>query len=129
MRLRALAELLPQFEAPDVEFGRWSSPPNGLPYFDLGPAGLAFVRAAGRGGWVTPAVNWREWAATDECQRFRADPSAIGSATPEQLERLLTLIVRSDRFNEGELAAAFESGVLARILQRATALLHDLDRP
>lgn len=38
----------------------------------------------------------------------------------------LTAIVRGDRFNEGLLLDAFQSGLLARIARRAAALLAEL---
>jgi hypothetical protein len=47
-------------------------------------------------------------------------------ASPDDLARLLTAIVRSDRFVEGSLVGAFESGLLTRIAQRAAALLAEM---
>ena len=38
---------------------------------------------------------------------------------------LLTAIIRSDRFTEGSIAGAFESGLLARIARRAASLLEE----
>jgi hypothetical protein len=38
------------------------------------------------------------------------------------LRHLLTAIIRSDRFNEGSLAGAFESGLVLAICRRAVAL-------
>jgi hypothetical protein len=48
-------------------------------------------------------------------------PGAI--ATPDQLTELLTAIIRSDRFVEGSIAGAFDSGLLGRIACRAAVLL------
>ena len=45
------------------------------------------------------------------------------TATADDLARLLTAIVRSDRFSEGSINGAFESGLLARIARRAATLL------
>jgi len=47
----------------------------------------------------------------------------VAAATPEQLAMLLTAIVRSDRFVEGSIAGAFESGLLVAICRRAATLL------
>jgi hypothetical protein len=58
---------------------------------------------------------------------LKDDPEATAAATPDQLARLLTAIVRSDRFVEGSIAGAFDSGLLARIARRAAALLAELD--
>ena len=46
------------------------------------------------------------------------DPAALHEATPRQIARSLTALKRQDRFVEGELAGAFESGLFGRILAR-----------
>jgi hypothetical protein len=126
-RLRALADLVLILEAPDTDFGHWCVPPpvdgvHHLPYFVFGPAAEAWRAGVGRGGWVIAGFDWRSWMET-EGGAFRDQPEAVGSATSEQLAKLLTAIVRSDRFVEGSIAGAFESGLLARISRRAAALL------
>ena len=50
--------------------------------------------------------------------QLRDDPAALQSATPEQLGRLLTVLIRQDRFIDGSLAGAFESAFLLEILRR-----------
>jgi hypothetical protein len=129
-RLRVLADLVPILEAPDAEFGSWTAMTSDgeverLPYFTFGPAGEAFRAAVGRGGWVFP-FDWGSWLKTPEGQALRTDPEALGRATPLQLARLLTAIVRSDRFVEGSIAGAFESGLLLRIARRAATLVAEL---
>ena len=116
-------------EAPDADFGHWvTSPPRDgeltLPWFELGPVGEAWRAAVGTGGWVIAGFDWRTWLDTAEGQSFGGDAVAVDRATPEQLERLLTAIVRSDRFVEGSIEGAFTSGLLAQIARRATALLN-----
>jgi hypothetical protein len=130
-RLRTLADLVPTLESEDAEFGRWEViPPTGdvlhLPYYTFGPAGDAFIGAVGRGGWVIAGFDWRTWLENDEGQALSGRPEALATATPEQLAMLLTAIVRSDRFVEGSIAGAFESGLLARIAFRAAALLAEV---
>ncbi len=127
-RLRDLADLVPSLEAPDADFGHWEAPPpvdgvHSFGYFEFGPTAEAWRAAVGRGGWVIVGFDWRSWLQTDEGRALRDRPEALASATPEQLGKLLTAIVRSDRFVEGSIAGAFESGLLARIARRATALL------
>ena len=126
-RLQALADLVPILEAPDADFGHWYVPPpvDGvyhLPYFVFGPAAEAWRAGVGRGGWVIGGFDWRSWMET-EGRAFRHQPDAVASATPEDLAKLLTAIVRSDRFVEGSIEGAFESGLLARIARRAATLL------
>jgi hypothetical protein len=126
-RLHALAELVPILEASDADFGHWviPAPAEGVEsfgYYEFGPAGEAWQAAVGRGAWVTAGFDWRSWLETDEGRAFHQGTDAVGTATPEQLGKLLTAIVRSDRFVEGSIAGAFESGLLAAIARRATAL-------
>jgi hypothetical protein len=51
----------------------------------------------------------------------------LAKATPEQLAKLLTVCIRQDRFAEGTLLVAFEAGLLTRILQRAKAILAEIE--
>lgn len=127
-RLRALADVLPLLEAADADFGHWEVPPprdgvHSLGWFEFGPVAEAWRTAVAKGEWIEFGFDWSGWLAGDEGRAMRDDPAAIASATPDQLARLVTAIVRSDRFVEGSIAGAFESGLLARISRRAEALL------
>ena len=130
-RLRALAELVPVLAADDADFGHWETPGpvDGvyqLPYFVFGPTAEAFRAAVGRGGWIVSGFDWMTWLQTDAGQALRDRPEALATASPDDLAKLLTAIVRSDRFVEGSIVGAFESGLLSRIAQRAAALLADV---
>jgi hypothetical protein len=127
-RLRALADVLPVLEAPDADFGHWELPPprdgvESLGWFEFGPAADTWRAAVAAGSWVVAGFDWRTWLAGAEGQALRDGPEAVRTATPDQLASLLTAIVRSDRFVEGSIAGAFESGLLAAISRRAAALL------
>ena len=131
-RLRHLAALVPILEAPDADFGRWELPPPrdgiySLGYYVFGPAAEAFRAAVGRGGWVITGFDWRSWMETEEGRSLRDRPEAVAAATPVQLARLLTAIIRSDRFVEGSIEGAFQSGLLAGIARRAAALVAELE--
>ena len=126
-RLRGLAELIPVLESPDADFGHWEAPGpvDGvyrMPYFTFGPAADAFRSAVAEGGWIVIGFDWMTWLRTDDGQSLRDRPEALASASADDLAKLLTAIVRSDRFVEGSLAGAFESGLLARIAHRAAAM-------
>lgn len=54
---------------------------------------------------------------------LRDDQAPLARATPEQLARFLTVVIRQDRFVEGALLTAFESGLILRIVRRAAAIL------
>jgi hypothetical protein len=75
---------------------------------------------------VTAGFDWPTWARTAEAQALWKDPAAMASATPDQLARFLTALVRSERFSEGTLEDAHESVLLARIACRAAALAAEL---
>ena len=120
--LRTLAAFRPRFEAPGFEFGRWNM--RGFPGFDLDPAASAFVTACYRAGWVQ-SMSWSRWQRTGEARRLVSDPAALERADPDQLSRLLTLLIRRDRFVEGSLAGAFRDGVILRILRRIEMLAND----
>lgn len=126
-RLHSLAGALPILEAPDADFGHWVHPPPkdgvfSMGWYEFGPAGEAFRAAAA--GWVVAGFDWRAWLDTPRGESLR-EPDAVASAMPDQLAMLLTAIVRSDRFVEGSIAGAFESGLLAAIARRAAALVKE----
>jgi len=89
---------------------------------------MSFVPAAYKFGWVLwGEFDWAEWMKTQEAQRLRDDREALSRATPDQLARLLTVLIRQDRFVEGALQSAFESGLLTRILERAASILGEIE--
>jgi hypothetical protein len=47
----------------------------------------------------------------------------MATATANQLAKVLTALIRGERFSEGTLREAFESGLLLAIALRAEALL------
>jgi hypothetical protein len=126
-RLEALAAFVPVFEAPGFTFGEWDTSEGHLPYFFRSEEASRFVQTAYEFGWCTSSVDWTKWIATDAAQRFANDPRLIEHATVSDLEHLLTTIIRQDRFVEGNLDGAFESGHLTAIVRRAEVLLHELD--
>jgi hypothetical protein len=63
-----------------------------------------------------------------EGQALLGHPEAIASASAHDLRRLLTVYVRSERFGDGTLEAAFASGMLAAIIRRAGVLAAELER-
>lgn len=73
-------------------------------------------------GWCKPSFNWVAWIDSDEATTLR-DPDRLDQATPAQLEKLLTAMIRQDRFAEGTIENAYSSGLIGRIAQRAAAIL------
>ncbi len=128
-RLRRLAAHLPAFQAPGFTFGAWEpsrTRDDGvieLGWYRFSPAADAFLRDLA--GWVTP-FDWPTWATGEVGHSLLRDPDAVASASADNLGKLLTSVVRGDRFSEGTLAWAYESGLLTAILRRADALAAEL---
>jgi hypothetical protein len=129
--LRVLAGWADDLSVADVPAGEWHRSEHdadgvwSMPWWEPSPRALAFIRDVAGAGWVTPEVDWMRWAPTDNAQRLRRDRQALAAASVDDLRHLLTTIIRSDRFFEGSLAEAFETGLLAAIAARARELLED----
>jgi hypothetical protein len=133
-QLRALASYLPALENPDFHAGAFSparkteSGALTMPYVVYSDVVEDFVKAAYDHGCVLTGFRWAEWAHAAEAQALCHDPSKLARATPEQLLRLLTAIIRQDRFCEGVLLRAFKMGLMLGIVRRAAAILEDQKR-
>ena len=126
-RLRAIGAFADELETPAFAAGRWhpmeptreDPAVSTMPWYELSDRAEAFTRALG--GIIEP-FDWPTWLPTPEAQALYRDRAVLAAATPEQLSRLATAIVRSDRFNEGALGEAFDAGVMAAIARRAAVL-------
>ncbi len=127
-RLEGLTAFLPRLVEPGFSFGVWAGRKESdpgvqtLPFFTLSDTASEFVQAAYDLDWVRGDFDWGRWKDTPEAIRLRDDPQAMAIATPMQLSHLLTVLIRQERFCEGSLAAAFESGLLTAICRRAAEL-------
>jgi hypothetical protein len=127
-QLRALGEWADRLEAPDFDFGHWVKSEQRadsawtMPYFAFSAEAIEFLKAA-----PIEVFAWPEWLQTDEAHQLLADHTATAQATDEQLVKLLTALTRGDRFGEGTLANACESGLLAAIARRAKVLAEASD--
>ena len=128
--LRRLAAHLPTLESPEFSFGEWvpswtdAAGHTHMPWYRFSPAAEAFLQDAGA---LVEPFDWPAWLATTDGQRLR-DPAAVATASVEDLRRLLTAVLRSDRFTEGSIAGAWESGLLLAIVRRARELAVGRDR-
>ncbi|NKY54002.1 DUF6508 domain-containing protein [Nocardia vermiculata] len=61
--------------------------------------------------------NWGSW---EEGQQViaRGDRPVLAAASPQECLQYLTLLVRADRFTEGTLTSAFETGLMQTLLHR-----------
>lgn len=123
-QLRGLASWPAVLEATSFDFGHWEggeTRPDGvitMPYYVFSTRARELISALP----VTPGFNWPDWMKTEEAQALVADHARIAAASADQLVKLTTAIVRSDRFTEGSIAGAFKSGLISAIARRAAVL-------
>jgi hypothetical protein len=128
-QLRCLADWLPVLEAPGFVAGRWrggEADAEGvihMPWFEYDERIAGWPGGCEGRSLIVMGFDWMTWLGTPEGQALSADPAAIERASSADLARLVTAIVRGDRFSEGNLAGAIERGFVAAICHRAVALL------
>ena|SRR5438105_2001504 len=120
-RIDQVLAFLPGFES-GTAIGEWRGGDTNadgsitVPYFEASDFLLSFVAACSAGRWVRPDFDWGAWQ--DEAIKYVQDPDLLSQADLDTLERLLTLHIRRDRFYDGHLAWAIESGHITAILRR-----------
>jgi hypothetical protein len=131
-RLDRLGSFVAVFEAPGFVAGEYVTPDSApgvwmMSYARYHPEVDRFVSLAYEDGWIRTGFNWGEWSATPEARTLRVAPEGLASATPDQLARLITVLVRQERFSEGSLKGAFEGGLVLAIVRRAGVLAGHAD--
>ena len=127
-QLAGLAQFADAFSSPGFVFGQWSKSDlnaDGVaefPAYCLSPEGRSFYRAVHELGWMAQ-FQWSAWMDTPEAKALFANPVAVAVATVKDLRRMLTVLVRHDRFHAGTLGDAFDRGILTAIVRRARVLL------
>ncbi len=126
-RLRRLAAWAVPFADLAFSFGRWVEPNRRadgvveLGWYDLSEAGQQFVSEMYELGWVY-SFDWKRWLASPEGRLLSSGPEPVASASAEDLANLLTAIIRGERFADGTIEGAFNSGILLAIARRAREL-------
>jgi hypothetical protein len=92
-----------------------------LPSLDAREGGAAdeLVRVVHEDGIIPEGFDWPAWKA--EGERY-VQPGGVEGADFDTCRRLLTVIVRQDRFVEGSLEGHVQSGLAARIVRRVAEL-------
>ena len=126
-RLQALASFGPVFERDGFVFAEQipSRQKNGNTFLGgatLSEDGWRFYQSVYIYGWVQ-IFDWSKWRATEAGSRLMHDPTAMTRANVDELARVLTTCIRADRFCDGYLTAAFDAGLIRRVVARAGALL------
>ena len=127
----ALAAFAERFSEPAATFGEMCGGPDGsrpgdviqMPFWAASPLASQFVEMAYDTGWVLGDFDWPSWLESDEARSLLSEPSGISSATVDQLHKLLTALIRQDRYCEGALLGSFENGTLRSIATRARKLI------
>jgi hypothetical protein len=127
-QLQALADFWPVFANPKFVYETQDKVTEKkgvitMPSSSLSPEAKAFNKMIYQEGWILDGFDWPEWAQTDEFKDLFSKPEALAKASSHQLAKLLTALVRKERFCEGTMASACAEGLLARITQRAGMLL------
>lgn len=110
---RALWAAVDELDALDA-YATWETPEGQLPYPTYAEPVDRVRRQLGVLGLYVPFA-WPDWAGI---ARYRDDPAALADAPPTDAVRLLTAIQRSERFTDGSIEGALESGLLQTALAR-----------
>jgi hypothetical protein len=127
-------DLIPEIEH-TRSFGIWkggditASGAIQLPYYEKGPVMISFIKEVERLGLIVP-FDWSHW---DEGIQTLGDEHYNYHQFDLLAQcKIITLKMRADRFCEGILGNAFESGLILRILRAMNnnvALLHKRTLP
>jgi hypothetical protein len=128
-RLRRLADLLPAIEVEGFIPATFEAPQGQMPYARYVDELEELHRLVYADDWIRYDLGWPTWMESSEARALLEDPAAMREATPEQLARVLTVIVRLERFSDGTTAGAVRSGLVARLLRRAAVLAEATEDP
>ena len=125
-RLRRLGNFSQVFKQKGFRFGKmvFRDPDTGEPtmHYSFSKEAERFIKICRECGWVLRDFDWGTWKDTSEAMELRDNPEVMARATPDQIAKLLTVLIRLERFCSGSLANAFKSGLLLAILRRVAAL-------
>lgn len=120
---------MPEFEGSGFTFGQWTGGEvvrdniRTMPHYEFSTTAHRLFEACYDLGWVRSDFDWAAWSSTPDAQRLVNESSAAEQASVEDLERLLTMCIRAERYCEGYLSGAYKSGLLLRILRRAAEMV------
>jgi uncharacterized protein DUF6508 len=128
-RLERLAAFGVEFRDPTTMFGTWHDVPDNatawaphtFPWFDYSEVADRFQKMLYDSGWIQD-FDWARWKDGDEGRTLLAHRDAIATADCGQLAKVLTTLVRQDRFVDGALAEAYENKILLAVVERAEVL-------
>ena len=110
-----------RFESPTAPIIVWHLPERqedgslSMPWCELSPDAAEFSRGMYGKGLIVQ-FDWPAWGET--AKRYFDHPDRLVAASLEDCLKLLTVLVRADRFNEGLLGSMIERGQVATVLKR-----------
>ena len=117
-----LIELIPKVESTS-KFGEWEEENILFPYCIEAPIVSQFLHIVYR----LPIIISFDWGAWEEGRKIASnDDFDLDTLDLPAKCKLITAIVRSDRFSEGTLVSAFESGLILRILKSIEKQISDV---
>ena len=117
-----LIELIPKVESTS-KFGEWEEENILFPYCTEAPIVSQFLHIVYR----LPIIISFDWGAWEEGRKIASnDDFDYDTLDLPAKCKLITAIVRSDRFSEGTLVSAFESGLILRILKSIEKQIADV---
>jgi hypothetical protein len=60
----------------------------------------SFIKTCRECGWILGDFDWGTWKDTSKAMESRDNPDAMARATPDKFAKLLTVLVRQERFCE-----------------------------
>jgi Family of unknown function (DUF6508) len=127
--IERLTAFIPALAAPAFTAGRWmpleqpETGPKTMPWFHLNETGSAFLSAFYEDGWWLKDFDWATWRRAAE---FEVSKGYLAEAPLLWIRRLLTFIVRLDRFNEGSFGSCLKDGRILEILRRLERLGNEM---
>ena len=125
-RIASIGQLLARIEKTADGFGHWRRDPRhtlghpGIPWVEFSAEARNFLAMLRDARLIIPSFDWVAW---DRRGRYMDNPATVADASFDDCRKLLTALVRGDRFNEGLLLEAFDSGLLRRLIDRMAALV------
>lgn len=94
------------------------------PFYALTGIGVKFYEDLYKEGFVTQ-FRWADWIS--EAGEYSANDEKLSKADLMDIRRLLTTIVRQERFCEGLLEETIESGFILKILKRLKEIRDEME--
>ncbi len=116
----ALLEYLPGCQQQGFVAGRWQTREGDAPWFTYDTEVVSFVQAVYDHDLLL-SFDWPKWSA--QAEEYMRRPDRVRSADLIQLRKLLTALVRGERFVEGLMALAFDRGLIVAPLERMHEVL------